>query len=157
MAAPRQLQFVAVLQRKDPRLPVFVVVPFVLLEPWRLDATTVVEVAVNGHEAVRRTLKRWDSSPAANWFVEFTAPFCRAAGIEAGDELRIDMRLARSELPAELAAQMVNAAALSAWSDQSTASRRAIIEHVQAAKTPATRERRAAQAIARLLTSKPSP
>lgn len=157
MATPRQLQFVAVLQRKDPRLPVFVVVPHAQVEPWSLAATTVVEVTVNGHEAGRRTLKRWDSSPRADWFVEFTAPFCRTAGIDPGDKLWIDMQLARTDVPPELEVLLADNQALSAWSDLSTAGRRSIMEHVQAAKSPATRERRAAQAIERLLASKPAP
>ena len=47
-------------------------------------------------------MKRWDSSHASDWFVEFTAPFCKAAGIWVGDELALSLWPANVETPAEL-------------------------------------------------------
>lgn len=48
MTLPSSLFFQAPLQRKDPRLPVYVVVPHAKVAPWGLAGTTVVEGAVNG-------------------------------------------------------------------------------------------------------------
>lgn len=142
------LRFSAPLQRKDPRLPVYVVVPHASVAHWQLGGTTVVEGTVNGRATGRRTIKRWDASPQSDWFVEFTAPFCQRAGIAVGDSLEIQFVVAQAGPPAELAAALGQApAAQAAWRGLSEARRRAIGEHVRAGKSAATRERRAALAV----------
>lgn len=135
----------AQLQRKDPRPPVYVVVPFADVEPWRLTGTTVVEGSANGHDFGRRTLKRWSSAAEADWFLEFTAPYCKLAGIAVGDRLELRLQLAGNEPPLELAALLREDAALrAAWEGLSDAARRAGQEHIRTAKSPATRVKRAA-------------
>ena len=62
--------FTAVLQRKDPNLPVYVVVPNALVANWGLDATKVVEGTVNCHPTGRRSMKRWNNARDSDWFVE---------------------------------------------------------------------------------------
>lgn len=145
------MKFTAVLQRKDPRLPVYVVVPYEAIAPWNLHGTTVVEGSVNGYEIGRRTIKRWDSVAQSNWFIELTAQFCSLAGLSVGDKLNVSLARAATEVPAELEAALEqNSKARAVWDRLSEAKKRAIAEHVRSGKAPATRERRAIVAIQRL-------
>ena len=142
MRPPITLQ--AVLQRKDPRLPVYIVVPHAAVAPWGLAGTTVVEGAINGHACGRRSLKRWSNEEASNWFLELTAPFCKLAGLQVGDPLDVSLRLASPALPSELEALLRDDPALrAAWDRLSESARRMAQEHILGAKSEATRTRRA--------------
>ncbi len=146
--APQAVTLQATLQRKDPRLPVYLVVPHLDVAPWQLAGTTVVEGAVSGHAFGRRTLKRWSPADASDWFLELTAPFCRQANIQVGDPLTVVLARAGNALPAELAALLDHDAALrAAWQQLSDYARRTHQEHVLGAKSAATRARRAAAVV----------
>jgi hypothetical protein len=135
------------IERKGPRLPRFFVVPTPPLAPWGLTSTAVVEATLNGVEIGRRTLKPWD---ADRWFVELSEPICRLANVETGDRIRVSLRVASMELPAELAALIKEQPrAKAAWSDLTASQQRMILEHILAAKAPETRRRRAERALAR--------
>lgn len=141
---PSSIDLQVVLQRKDPRLPVYIVIPHASVAPWELAGTTVVEGSVNGHEWGRRNIKRWDASARSDWFLELTAPFCKAASIGVGDRLDVSLQLASTDMPAELASLLDQEPALrTAWEQQSAYTRRTSQEHVLQAKSAATRERRA--------------
>lgn len=151
MNQPHAITFTATLQRKAPRLPVYVVVPHDTIAPWQLEATTVVEGTANGVTMGRRTIKRWDASAKAAWFIEFTAPFCQRAGISVGDRVTVVIVRAAADVPVELGAALAQApAARAAWDELSGAKQRAVMEHVRAGQSAATRERRAALAAQRL-------
>jgi hypothetical protein len=144
------MKLTAQLQRKDPSLPVFVVIPGKHVRPWDLDGTTVIEGTANGHDFGRRTLKAWGKG-SDDWFVEFTAPFCKTAGLGVGDKLALELRLADTSTPKELERLLSkNRSLKAAWSARSDRERREASEHVRAAKTEATRVRRA-EAIAEKL------
>ena len=148
---PLTVVFTAELQRKDPRLPVYVVVSFAHVASWKLDATTMVEGSINGHVFGRRSMKRMHASDQSDWFFECTAPFCKAAGIEVGDKLTVSLLLASNELPAELEAALKLSPGLrAAWNSLSEYSRRTSAEHIRSAKTEATRERRAQALVGKL-------
>ena len=85
--------FTAALQRKDPRLPVYVVVPYAHVAHWKLEATTMVEGTINGQAFGRRSMKRMYTTSHSDWFVEYTAPICKALGVGVGDELKVSLRL----------------------------------------------------------------
>lgn len=143
--APDTLRCTATLARKDPRLPVYVVLPHAVVAPWGLQATTLVEGTANGHALERRTLKRWDTSPRSPWFLEFTAPWCKAAGVAVGDALQVELTRASTDVPAELQALLTQSPGRAAvWQGLSGAMQRVAMEHIRAGKSPATRERRAA-------------
>ena len=91
----------ATVGRKQLDLPRFAVVPAGLLQPWRLDGTTMVEVGINGIPVSRRTMKRWDDE---RWFVSITAQDCKAAGIDTGDRIELTLSRAAIDLPVELSA-----------------------------------------------------
>lgn len=154
MKNSHDIAFRAVLRRKDPRLPVYVVVPNALIASWRLHGTSIVEGLVNGHATGRRTIKRWDSSSEANWFVEFTAPFCKSAGISVGDELAVSLSLASEDVPPELDHLLDQRQELrTAWDLLSEAKKRAAMEHIRSAKSHSTRQRRAALVAENLTTA----
>ncbi len=54
-----RVRLTARLQRKDPRLPVYVVISADHLKSWALAGTTVVEGSANGVDFGRRNLKAW--------------------------------------------------------------------------------------------------
>ncbi len=129
------------LERKDPRLPRFLVVPTRLLQGWQLVGTTVVEATVNGVAVGRRTLKRWDPD---RWFVELTQPICERAGIDTGDRVNLTLELVSDELPSELAMLLSsNRRAQAAWGRLTAAQQRMLREEVFAAKSADTRRRSA--------------
>ena len=151
MNAPSTTTFSAVLLRKDPRLPVYVVVPYARIAHWDLDATAIVEGTINGLSFGRRSLKRMDTSPRSDWFVDLTAPICKALGITVGDELSVSMRLAPTDIPEELEALLAaNPGARASWNLLPAYVRRTSEEHIRAGKGQFTRLRRAQAILSKL-------
>lgn len=143
--------FTAELQRKDPRLPVYVVVPYVSVAHWRLEATAMVEGTINGKEFGRRSIKRMSPTSDSDWFVEYTAPICKAAGVGVGDQLNISLRLASTGNPEELETLFAkNPRARASWNSLSEYTRRTSAEHIRAGKAEATRMRRAHAVVSKL-------
>jgi hypothetical protein len=139
------IQLTAVIARKDPRLPRFVVVPSSSIEVWRLSQTTVVEGTLNGHELGRRSLKKWDEQ---RWFIELPQPLCERVKVDTGSRIRLVLEVASGRLPAELENLLkTNPAAEQAWQRLSQGSQRMLRENVAAAKQSATRARRAAASL----------
>jgi hypothetical protein len=150
MSAKAKVRLTTSLQRKDPGLPVFAVIPGKLVASWRLDGTTVIEGAVNGQIFGRRTIKAWGKG-SDDWFVEFTAPFCKAANLGEGDSIVLELTLADMSAPKELeSALSVNRRRLAAWLKLTERERRDAGEYVRAAKGQTTRERRATSIVAKL-------
>ncbi len=139
------IQLTAVIARKDPRLPRFVVVPSPVIAPWKLSQTTVVEGTLNGHDLGRRSLKKWDDR---RWFIELPQPLCERAKVDTGSRIALAIQIASDSLPAELENLLAtNPAARYAWDRLSPGSQRMLREDVAAAKQPATRARRAANGL----------
>jgi len=136
------IQLTAVIARRDPRLPRFVVVPSPAIDAWKLTQTTVVEGTLNGHELGRRSLKKWDEQ---RWFIDLPQPLCERAEVDTGSRIQLVLEIASDKLPAELQDLLAtNPAAKQAWDRLSPGSQRMLRESVAAAKQPATRARRAA-------------
>ncbi|MDE2924635.1 MAG: YdeI/OmpD-associated family protein [Acidobacteriota bacterium] len=128
-------------ERHQPDLPRYVVVPESAVAPWKLGGTTVVEGTAGGFDFGRRSLKRWD---ADRWFLDLPGKWCRDAGVSTGDEVELTLRVASSALPAELARLIgESASAQAAWQRLTASQQRMLREHVLAAKRLETRERRA--------------
>jgi hypothetical protein len=139
------------LLRKDPRLPVYVVVPGKIVASWKLTGTVVVEGTANGHLFGRRNLKAWGKG-TGDWFLEFTAPYCQSAGLNVGDSLYLAFSRADESTPAEIDSLLRGSKSLSrAWSGLSDSQRRDASEHVRAARNASTRERRAAAILGKLI------
>jgi hypothetical protein len=146
-----KLRTSALLQRKDPRLPVYVVLSAQVVEPWGLTGTTIVEGTANGLPMGRRTIKAWGKG-TGDWFVEFTAPFCAKAGVRVGDRCELEFEIADASEPRELKQALAASKELSAaWSVLSTAEKRNSAEHIRSAKTQQTRARRVSMLSDRLL------
>lgn len=129
------------IERKDPRLPRFVVIPAPLLDGWRLQGTTVVEATLDDAPIGRRSLKRWDID---RWFIDLTQPMCERAGVDTGDRVQLSLRVASNALPTELTALLEESRrAQAAWAKLTPAQQRMLLEEVTAAKSTTTRRRRA--------------
>ena len=132
-------------ERKDPSLPRFVVVPAARVAAWKLQETTVVEVALEGVPLGRRSLKRWGSDRDV-WFLDLTEAHCRRAGVDTGDRVEVEIRMADTALPEELRTILASDSdARAAWDGMTASARRRFAEHVRAGKAPETRRRRAAK------------
>jgi hypothetical protein len=133
------------IERKAQRLPRYLVVPAHLLEKWKLVGTTVVEAIINGIAVGRRSLKKWDDD---RWFIELAQTMCERIGVDTGDRVNLSLRLAPDELPDELATVLIESRrARAAWATLTPAEQRRVREEIFAAKSAATRRRRAERAL----------
>jgi hypothetical protein len=131
-------------------LPVYVVIPDQHVQLWGLTGTTVVEGTANDVSFGRRTIKAWGKG-TDDWFIELTAPFCKAASLTVGDRVALELQIADASTPPELETILSRTKSVAAvWLALSERERRDAAEHVRAAKAPATRERRAAAIADRL-------
>lgn len=135
------------IERKSPSLPRFMVVASEALSDWDLEGTTVVEVRINGVDIGRRNLKYWGRDRDC-WFLDVTESQCASAGVETGDPVELELRLASTRLPAELETVIESGdAASEAWASLTSSRQRQLAEHVRAAKRQDTRLRRARRAL----------
>lgn len=136
-----QITLTVVVQRKQPNLPRYLLVPTARLAGWHVTETIVVDVALDDNTIGRRTLKRWD---ARRWFVELPDRSCRRVGIDVGQRVTLTMRRASTEMPHELAELVQrDPQARIAWSALSESRRRMLQEEVRSGARPETRTRRA--------------
>lgn len=151
----RVLELTVRIERKQDALPAYVVVPATALAGWNLSGTTTVEGTLDEIPLGRRSLKRWDDE---RWFVELRRDHLESAGKDVGDRVRLAIRPASTELPNELQ-RLIDAepAARARWLAHTEAQQRMLREDVAAAKTAATREKRARKALLPEPTAKPKP
>lgn len=134
-----------VIERKHPEMAAFVIVPASKLAPWKLSATTTVEGTLDDVDLGRRSLVRWDED---RWFIELRRGLLEAVGKAAGERATLVLRLASTELPAELQHVIdTEPIARAHWEARTDAQRRMLREEILTAKSPATRERRARRAL----------
>jgi hypothetical protein len=135
------IEIVAAIERKQPDLPRFAVIPSSAVRPWRLTETTAIDLAINSQPVERRTIRYWDEN---RWFISITATDCRRLNVGTGDKVTLTMRLASPELPVELADLLKeSASARSAWERLTRNQQRMLRELIAAAKNSSTRTRRA--------------
>lgn len=128
--------------RHNPQFSRLVMIPLEKIQPWKLTGTTTVEGEVNDTDLGRRSLKRWDERNC--WWIDLPEPLCKKAKIETGDTVKLTIRLASEDLPEELQQLLKeNPAAKARWSKLTTAQQRMLREEILAAKTSATRSKRA--------------
>jgi len=140
------LKVTSTIEHKDEGLPRFVCVPISKVEPWKLNGTTTVEVNLNGVDIGRRSLKRWDGRDC--WWMDLADAVCHKVNVETGDRVKLILKMASEELPAELT-QLIekNSQARARWEQLTPGQKRMLREELLAAKQPTTRERRAARAL----------
>jgi len=144
MNTPSEVCLSAKLQRKDPSLPVYLVIADRHIRHWNLSGTSVIEGTANGVPFGRRTIKSWGKG-GDDWFVELTSSFCTSARLNVGDTVSLNIKLADMSTPEELESLFSGKKDIEyAWTALSESQRRAASEHIRAAKTQSTRERRAA-------------
>jgi hypothetical protein len=96
------LRFKTVVERHHAKLPCFATVPLSTVARWGLNATTTIEGSINGAPLGRRSIKLWKERRC--WFIDLPVAVCRKAGVEIGDRVDIELRVADASFPDELAA-----------------------------------------------------
>ena len=135
----------ALVERKQAKLPAFLVLPAARLAKWKLAGTTTIEGTLDGVPLGRRSLKRWDE---ARWFIELPQPVLDEAGKSTGDRVTLVLSIASTALPAELQALIDTVpAARTCWDGLTDAQRRMLREEILGVKTAATRDKRARLAL----------
>ncbi|GAA2342679.1 YdeI/OmpD-associated family protein [Dactylosporangium salmoneum] len=126
-------------------------VPAAVVDALGKGKKPAVTVTINGH-----TYRSTVAVMGGEYMLPVSAEVRAAAGIAAGDEVEADVELDTAprvvEVPADLAAALDAApGARAAFSSLSYSNQRQHVLSVEGAKTPATRERRVAKAVAALL------
>ncbi len=148
MTAYPTLRVKVVVERQRAKLPRFATIPLATIARWGLDATTTIEGTLNGTLLGRRSLKRWDDRKC--WWIDLPEPLCRRAGVEIGDRVDLEIRVADSTLPDELAVVLqTKPAANRAWDSLTPSQQRMLREDVAAAKRSDTRRQRAERLLRR--------
>jgi hypothetical protein len=128
--------------RHNPQFSRLVTIPLDKIAPWKLTGTTTVEGTINETDLGRRSLKQWAERKC--WWIDLPEPLCKKAKLETGDEVQLTIRLASEDLPEELKDLLKNnAVAKTNWEKLTQPQQRMLRENIFAAKTSATRRRRA--------------
>lgn len=96
----KTLNVTSTIEHKHAGLPRFVCVPMAKVAPLKLLGTTTVELIMNGVAIGRRSFKRWDDRNC--WWMDLPDAVCRKAGVDTGDQVKLNLRIASAELPEEL-------------------------------------------------------
>ncbi len=88
------LGLMAKIQRKDPKLPRFIVVPSMLVSDWGLTENVTVTGELNGVDMGRRPLKYWDEE---RWFIQIPEPLCKKANVDTGSMVTVTIQIAADE------------------------------------------------------------
>jgi len=144
----KQISVVTKVIKHNPEFCRLVTIPLEAVEPWKLSGTTTVEGTINGTDLGRRSLKRWDERNC--WWIDLPNPLCKKAKLETGYEVTLTIRLAAEDLPEELEDLLrTDRVAQANWEKLTQAQQRMLREDIFAAKTPATRRRRAEKLLTR--------
>jgi hypothetical protein len=142
LVMPREIRLTSTVIRHNPQFSRLVTIPLDKVAPWKLNETTIVEGSINEVELGRRSLKRWDDRNC--WWIDLPEPLCKKAGLETGDKVTLVVRLASEDLPNELTEVLKkNQTAKASWEKLTKAQQRMLREEIFAAKSSATRTRRA--------------
>lgn len=138
----KQIKVVTKVIRHNPQFSRLITIPLEEIEPWKLSGTTTVEGTINGVDLGRRSLKRWDERNC--WWIDLPEQFCKKARLETGDEVTLTIRLASEDLPEELQDLLrTSRVAKANWEKLTQPQQRMLREDIIAARTSATRRRRA--------------
>ncbi len=142
----KPLSFDAIVERHHADLPVYVIVPAVVVDGFGKTSTFVVDAVVEQQDIGRRSIKPWGDG---RWFMELTQAQCKQLGIAPGAKVSTAVTLAR-EIPDELDERLGELGLSQQWLRLTKAQQRAYAESVFAAKRPATRRDRIDRIVASL-------
>jgi hypothetical protein len=138
----KEISVTTTVTRHNSQFSRLVTIPLGTVAPWKLTGTTVVEGTINDTPLGRRSLKRWDEREC--WWIDLPDPLCKKAKIDMGDEVKLVIRVASEDLPDELKTLLeTNSKAAAKWKSMTPAQQRMLREEIFAAKTSATRTKRA--------------
>ena len=139
----KAVQLTVVIERKDPRVPRFVVIPAEAIQDWKLTGTTTITGTLKGVDMGRRGLKPWGDS---RWFIDLPERLCRKASVDTGHYAEVAIEVAPDVECVELTDLIAkNPAAKRTWDRLTPGNQRMLREYVLSAKQPATRAARAAK------------
>jgi hypothetical protein len=142
----KSLNVASTIEHKHVGFPRFICIPMSKVDPWKRQGTITVEVTINGVDIGRRSLKRWDDRNC--WWMDLSNDVCRKANVETGDRVKLILKIASEELPAELSQLIAqNSPARAGWERLTPGQKRMLREEVLSAKQAGTRARRAARAL----------
>lgn len=146
MQKRKEITVTSKVMRHNPQFSRLVTIPLDKIGPWKLTGTTTVEGTINDIDLGRRSLKQWEERKC--WWIDLPEPLCKKAKLETGDEVQLTIRLASEDLPDELKDLLKNNSAAKAnWEKLTQPQQRMLREDIFAAKTSATRRRRAERLI----------
>jgi len=142
MRKPKTINVTSTVIRHHPQFSRLATIPLEKIAPWNIDQTTVIEGTINGIDLGRRSLKRWDERRC--WWIDLPEPLCKKASLDTGDQVALSIRLASEDLPGELQQLLkTNKTAKARWDKLTKAQQRMLREEIIAAKSSATRIKRA--------------
>ena len=128
-------------------MPLFVLVPDVVIRQLQPEGTFVVQAVLNGSlDAGRRTIKPWGDG---RWFMELTKAHCRKAGIREGESVSVTLSSV-PDTPEALMDALAQAGLATRWEALTKAQRRVFSEEVFAAKKPETARARIEKIVTQL-------
>jgi hypothetical protein len=142
MSKHKEITVTSIVIRHNPQFSRLVTIALDKLVHWKLTGTMTIEGTINDTALGRRSLKWWEERRC--WWIDLPEVLCKKAKLETGDEVQLTIRLASEDLPDELTDLLKNNSAAKAnWEKLTQPQQRMLREDVFAAKSSATRKRRA--------------
>jgi hypothetical protein len=139
----RPVRVTATIERHDPRLPRYVVIPRRLLARHGIRDRTTVRGELAGVRFQHRTLHPLDDQ---RFFINLPERLCAQARVDTGDTVALSFELQTEEIPEELTdALTADAASQEAWAHLSRGEQRRAAWQVAKAAREDTRRRRASR------------
>jgi hypothetical protein len=146
---PQAVTCEGLIERKASNLPRFIVVPIDVPAVWETTRTITVSGTINGVPLGRRGLKPWGDG---RWFIELPEAICQQAGVNTGDRVTLEIAPVEDPIPTALTHRLTTDREFArAWAELRPSQQRQHAEWVASARLPQTRERRAAEVVARVM------
>jgi hypothetical protein len=143
------------LDRHDPKLPRFVVLPASAATALGLQHRVTVEGTLGGVPFTRRSIKPWGDG---RYFFDVPNDVCRKAAVDVGDIIDVSVIVVDDQPPADLIEALDrDTVAARAWSRLTPSQQRRIVDDVVQAVRPLTRKGRIARWVRQLSTPHTAP
>lgn len=144
-----KVRFEATIERHDPRLPRYVIIPPDACQALGLKGYTVARGTMNETPFDLRSVSLWDERDSAGlFFMQIPTGLCAAARVDVGDQASLELEVMEEVAPTELLSRIAqDPGSRAAWNNLPLSHRRQIAEDIARAKSQATRARRIESAI----------
>jgi Bacteriocin-protection, YdeI or OmpD-Associated/Domain of unknown function (DUF1905) len=143
-----EVRFRGRLDRHDPKLPRFVVLPASAAAALGLQHRVTVEGTLGRVPFGRRSIKPWGDG---RYFIDVPGDLCRKAAVDVGDTVDVSVTVVDDRPPADLVDALGrDTVAARAWARLTPSQQRRIVDDVVQAVRPTTRQRRIARWVGQL-------